>query len=279
MASNSYFPTVNERGWRAGLWNLVRKENRDWWSTRTWLIQSLIWLLVVDGLMLIVMLVSSDPAMLAQADPATAAQLADKTTVPVSKFFEFAGFALALGVAILVQDEIIGEKRAGTAAWILSKPVSRTAFVLSKLLGNLPGILVVMVLLPGAVAYLVVSVYHASPLPVVEFLAGLAALLLYLLVFLALTIMLGTLSNSRGLVLGVPLMLVLGFQIYMVFLSPLYPLLPQALTMSGGGTTEGLAQALALGHPVTSLVPILANIVWIVLFVGISIWRLGREEL
>ncbi len=279
MASNSILPTVNERGWRAGLWTLVRKENRDWWSTRTWLIQSVAWLLIVDGLMLIVMLVSSDPAMLAQADPATAAQLADNTTVPVSKFFEFAGFALALGVAIMAQDEIIGEKRSGSAAWILSKPVSRTAFVLSKLVGNLPGIMVVMVLLPGAVAYLVVSAYRAGPLPLAGFLAGLAALLLYLLVFLALTLMLGTLSNSRGLVLGVPLILILGFQIYMVFLSPLYPLLPQSLTMSGGGATDGLAQALALGHPVTSVVPIVANVVWIVLFVSIAVWRLEREEM
>jgi hypothetical protein len=42
MSSHSMFQMVNERGWRAGLSNLARKENRDWWGTRTWLVQSLI---------------------------------------------------------------------------------------------------------------------------------------------------------------------------------------------------------------------------------------------
>ncbi len=278
MAGNSAFRTVNERGWRAGLWNLARKENRDWWSTRTWLIQSLVWLVILNGLTLGVVLMSSDPQILAEADPATAALLADKTTVPLDKFFQIAGMALALGVVVLAQDEIIGERRSGTAAWVLSKPVSRSGLVLSKLLGNMPGILLVMVMLPGIVTYLMVSVYRGSPLPVVGFLLGLAALFLYLLVFLALTIMLGIISSSRGLMLGVPLVIILGFQIYMMFLSPLYDFLPQALTQDEGGK-ESVSLALEMGHPLPSFVPIVANVAWIVSFAAISIWRFNKEEL
>lgn len=279
MSSNEKFQYVSTRGWDAGLWNLVRKENRDWWGTRSWLVRGLLWLLILDGFALGVILISSDPVMLAKADPETARQLADRTTVPVDKFFEIAGIALALGVVILAQDEIIGEKRTGTAAWVLSKPVSRSAFVLSKILGNLPGIALVMVLWPGGVAYLMISLFRSSPLPPAAFLAGLAALFLSLLVFLALTVMLGTLSDSRGLVIGIPLILILGFQIYMMFLSPIYEFLPQALTMSGGGATLSTAATLALGQPLPSITPLVANSMWILLFVAVAVWRIRREEL
>ena len=35
MASNSVLQPVTTRGWRAGFDNLFRKENRDWWGTRS----------------------------------------------------------------------------------------------------------------------------------------------------------------------------------------------------------------------------------------------------
>lgn len=276
MTSDSAFQMLDERGWRAGLWNLTRKENRDWWGTRTWLLQGLVWLVLIGGLVLMIILMSSDPKLAAEADPETARILADKMTVPLSKFFDLAGIALAIGVVILAQDEIIGERRSGTAAWILSKPVSRFSFIISKFLGNMPGIAAVMVLLPGAGVYLVVSLYRGIPLPVPEFLAGLAVLLLSLLFFLALTLMLGVLSSSRGLVLGLPLAFILLFLIMGPFLSDLYIFLPQALTADG--ETPSVAAALALGQPVPSFIPVIANAAWIVLFTAVAVLRFQTEE-
>jgi len=278
MASNSIFQVVNERGWRAGLSNLVRKENRDWWGTRTWLLQSLIWLVILNGLTLGVILITSDPTQLASADPATAKLLVDKTTIPLDKFFQIAGIAMSLGIVVLAQDEIIGEKRSGTAAWILSKPVSRSAFVLSKLLGNLPGIVVIQVLLQGAVCYAMVSISRGSPLPVIGFWGGMGAVLLALLFYLALTLMLGTLFDSRGAVMGIPLVIILGFTLFPMFLPSSYEFLPYALTMSGGGTPS-VALALATGKPIASLLPVVANAAWIALFTGVAMWRFRREEL
>ncbi len=277
MATNNIFQMVNERGWRAGLWNLTCKESRDWWGTRTWLLQSLIWLILIGGLVLMIILMSSDPRLEAEADPETVKILADRMTVPLEKFFEIAGIALAIGVVVLAQDEIIGERRSGTAAWILSKPVSRLSFVMSKLLGNAPGIAAVMVLVPGAAIYLMVSLYRGIPLPVAGFLGGLAALFLSLLFFLALTVMLGVLSSNPGLVLGIPLAFILLFLIMQPFLSDVYVFLPQALT--SGGETPSVAAALALGQPLPSFIPIIANAAWIVLFVGVAICRFRKEEL
>ena len=278
MASHSMFQMVNERGWRAGLSNLTRKENRDWWGTRTWLLQSLIWLVILNGLTLGVILITSDPTSWASADPHTANLLADRTTIPLSKFFQIAGIALTLGIVVLAQDEIIGEKRSGTAAWILSKPVSRSAFVLSKLLGNLPGILVTQVLLQGAVCYAMVSISRGSALPVIGFLGGLGAVLLALLFYLTLTLMLGTLFNSRGAVMGIPLVIILGFPFFPMLLPSSFEFLPYGLTMSAG-ETPSVALALALGQPIPSLTPVIANVAWIVLFVAVAIWRFQHEEL
>ncbi len=43
MAANNVFEGVTESGWRARFGNLLRKESRDWWGTRRWWSQALIW--------------------------------------------------------------------------------------------------------------------------------------------------------------------------------------------------------------------------------------------
>jgi len=57
-------------------------------------------------------------------------------------FLKIAGIATAIGVAVLAQDALIAEKHSGTAAWVLSKPVSLSAFILSKVIANAAGILI-----------------------------------------------------------------------------------------------------------------------------------------
>ena len=49
MANTQTLQPVTERGWRQGLANLMRKENDQWWRTRRWWVQSLLWLLVIYG--------------------------------------------------------------------------------------------------------------------------------------------------------------------------------------------------------------------------------------
>ena len=45
---------VSESAWRRGLANLLRNENRMWWGTRKWLVHLLLWLVVLNGLVLLV---------------------------------------------------------------------------------------------------------------------------------------------------------------------------------------------------------------------------------
>jgi len=62
--------------------------------------------------------------------------------------------ALPIVAIIIAQDAIIGERQSGTAAWVLSKPVSRPAFILSKLVAGAIGLLVTGIVIQGVVAYI-----------------------------------------------------------------------------------------------------------------------------
>src|SRR5438045_9725128 len=68
-------------------------------------------------------------------------------------FFAFAAQAAAMGAAILGMGTIISETQSGTAAWVLSKPLSRTAFITAKLLALSLRLMVIAILLQGLVAF------------------------------------------------------------------------------------------------------------------------------
>lgn len=266
MASNSIFQPASGQGWRAGLGNMLRKELHDWWGTRSWIRQTLLWLAIVNGILATVLF--SAPA----RDPN---EILTPDVGPIL-FFTIGGMALAIGTIILAQDEIIGEKKAGTAAWILTKPVSRSAFILSKLLANALGILVVMVLFQGVVSYVLMSIAQGSALPVGPYLLALLLLFLSLMFYLTLGIMLGTLFDKGGPVIGIPMILVFTYQ-----MAGAVPLLGQIMPWKlavQNSPDFSLAVALVTGQPLPSLVPVIATLIWCALFIGVAIWRFERED-
>ena len=54
MASNSEFQLVGNQGRLQGFTNLLRKENRLWWRTSRWWVQTLIWLAIGNGILFMV---------------------------------------------------------------------------------------------------------------------------------------------------------------------------------------------------------------------------------
>ncbi len=267
MAANAIFQRQEARGWMAGFSNLFAKETRDWWGTRKWLANALIWLAIVNG-MLALVLFSPKPGEMGT-------QSVDMTGLMI--FFIFTDMAMGIGTIILAQDEIIGEKQAGTVAWILSKPVSRVSFLISKLLANALGILVVMVLLQGAIAFAQISFYRGSLLSVTGMLAGLGIVFLNLLFYLCLTLMLGTLFGSRGAVIGIPIGILLGYQFILGLAPFIQDFSPYPLVIPLGQSLS-VAMALATGAPVSSFTPVIATILWCMLFVGLALWRFSRDE-
>lgn len=285
MASNSSLIPLQHRGELNGFHSLLRKENHEWWGTWQWLVQIIIWLVIVNGMLAIVTLTpprieasqASQAASEAQgASPADMAQDA-VARAGLMVFFLFSGLAPAVGVIIIGQDTIIEERRTGTAAWVLSKPVSRTAFLLSKFVSNTLGILVTMVLVQGVVAYWIYKAGTGISLPIPAYAAGLGLVYLVLLFYFSLTMMLGVLFSSRGPVVGIPMLLVFGNQL--AGLMPwLGKIMPWNLVMDLGPHKPALAVALAQGQPLPEITPILGTVVMTVSFIVIALWRFQKEE-
>ncbi len=267
MASANNLQLLDERGWRQGFANMFRKESGEWWHTRRWWVQSLLWLVIVNGILAIGLWVV--PAQ----DPTEAMDAAGNLDV----FMKLMAFFPMFSVITIIQGTIVGEKQSGTAAWILSAPVSRSGFILAKLFANALGFLVTTIIFQGLVAYTQISMSEGSLLSPGLFLPSLALTSLYLLFYLALTLMLGTFFSSRGPVLGIAIGVAVGSmmgvgQLFARFLPWLVLILPEAI--------PGLVTALIEGSPIPDVwpVPIIVMSLYVVLFVGLAIWRFNREE-
>lgn len=250
-----------ERGWSMGLANMLAKENQGWWRTRRWWIQCLIAMFFLNFFMLLNLMGNGS------IDNA------------VNSYLYIAACVAPVAGIIMGQDAIQGERLAGTAAWVLSKPLRRPAFILAKLIAYGLGLLATWVILPGAVAYLELVVIGDTFLPVPGYIGMLALVYLNLLFYLTLALLLATLFQGRGPVLGITIFLVWSHMI-----TPLGVLLrdvmPWRLLISLGrnGALPSLGKYLWQGFPLPAITPILVTAVWCVLFTGVALWRIRREE-
>jgi ABC-2 type transport system permease protein len=250
-----------ERGWRMGLANMLAKENAAWWRTRRGWVQCLIALFFLNFFMALNLMGGS-------------------ISNAVNSFLLIAGAVAPVAAIIMGQDAIQGERLSGTAAWVLSKPIQRPAFILAKLIAYGVGLLATWVVLPGVVAILEVMVLAKVRLPVPGFAGALGLAYLNLLFYLTLALMLATLFQGRGAVLGIALILVWGSMI-----TPLGVLLADVMPwrllidLGKNGALPALGEYLVQGVPLPTVTPIIATAVWCVLFTGVAIWRFRREEL
>jgi ABC-2 type transport system permease protein len=190
----------------------------------------------------------------------------------------FSGMFPTIAVIIILQDAIVGEKESGTAAWVLSKPVSRSAFILAKLIAHTSGVLVTMVLFPGIVAFLQLSLAGGQLSPF-NFLLGMGVLGLNMLFYLTLTLMLGTLFDHRAAVIGIPLALAFGQQMILGLAPFLVQVLPWIMIVPFGEIELPIAAALIRGRPPPTLTPLYSISISIVIFIAVSLWRFEKEEL
>ena len=271
MSANSAFEIRQGRNWSRGLDNLLRSELGSWFGTRTWLTHFLIWVGMIDGILL--------ATLMSMQRSGDAAEMAGSSETGVMLYCIFTGLFAAVGVVIIMQDAIVGEKQTGTAAWVLSKPATREAFVLTKWLGNMAGIAVMMVLVPGLIAYVLISqLAEGSWMPFLPFLAGMGCLAICLIFFQTFTLMLGTLFNNRGAVIGLGLAFLFGQQFLGNMLPVLYQVLPVGVFLPRD-TEVTLASALMLGQPLPSLSPLLWTAGLSILFLVIGVWKFKRVEL
>jgi len=248
-----------------GLANMLGKELAAWWRTRRGWVQCLVALLLLNGELALNLRGGGG------VENATLALIVT------------AALCVPLAAVSLAQDSILGEKHSGTAAWVLSKPLRRPAYVLAKLIAHGLGLFVAWIALPGVVAYLQLlkpAGGYFTPLRI----AGVMGLnYLNLLFFLTLGLMLATFFNGRGPVLGISLVLAWSGPLPFVsgpiqkYAPWLYDVLPWKLLIDFN-TNQPLAGYLANGQPLPTVAPIIATALWCVIFVLVAIWRFGREE-
>ena len=243
-----------ERGWKMGLANMLAKENHGWWRTRRWWIQCLLWLVLLN-------LGSATNLRMGMPD----------------NFLLVAGLVLPIAAIVLSQDAILGERHSGTAAWVFSKPLRRSAFLLAKIIAYGLGFLATGILIPSSIACLQIIAGDGSLSILPGFAASLGLVYLNLLFYLTLTLMLATLFQGRGPVMGIPLFILFLWMI--PDSARLAEFMPWRLVIdTGNNALPALNGYLLSGQPLPTVAPIIATAVWCVLFTGVAFWRIRREE-
>jgi ABC-2 type transport system permease protein len=252
------------RGPLGGFRNLAGKENKAWASDFLWLVHGAIWLVLVAGTPLVVSFVRTriSPDVTPKDVNDTAALL----------FFVMANVGSVIAVVVRSQGAIVGEKQLGTAAWVLSKPASRRAFVLAKLVVHGRWLALLTVLLPAVVLYVSLPSVSGMPLPLVPFLGGVGMMLIALVFYLALSLLLGAIFDSRGPVAGI----VFGFLVGGVLLSNYAGWLTAAFPWLFFENAYYLAERGWM--PASGVISVVATTLWSAAFVLLALWRFERAE-
>jgi len=269
MSTNAVarFRPVNEQGWRRGLGNLLQGEYSAWFRSSRWWKHLLLWFAIINVMMAIMVIAGADAA--------------DGDGPPLLFMYGiFGGMFVAFGVMIIMQRVLVREKQTGTASWVLSKPVTRTAFVVSRLAVNAIAILLTSVIMPGVVLYVTLGLFSdLGWLSPAGYAGALLAVALHTFYWIALVLMMGTLLESSAGVIAVPMVLFFVFWMgtdllpFLIYVSPLLLVFSPAPEQIGV-----LSVALMTGEPVSSWWPLISTVVACVIFITVAIVRFNRQE-
>jgi ABC-2 type transport system permease protein len=252
---------TNTEHWYAGMKNLIKRELYHERNKMYWIQQLLVWVLTTNGLVAIVLGV---PNGMVEGKEAM-------YIVSLATYYSMLALVISIFVPILLQGIIIDDKLSGTTAWILSKPVSKKSYLLSKLTSAILAIIVVSVIINGAIGYGVFGAFGYT-INKPGFLMTLGLTSVVVVYFASLTVMLGTLTTSRGKVLAVAVGLGMGAQIIANFFPLVMFLIPFALPVMGIGFITGTSVA---GIEVI----LISAAVQIVAFTAIALFEFDRTEL
>jgi ABC-2 type transport system permease protein len=163
------------------------------------------------------------------------------------------------------------ERDRGTAAFVLSKTVSRGTFLGAKVVG-LAVVLLVCVVLAVAVGWLYTAILF-EPLPVGGWIAFAMLAWLGLAAWAAITFLASTATGSTAAAAGI------GFGALLVL--SLVAAIPNVGRFLPGGLA-GPAVALAAGSPVAAgdvVAPVVGTVVLIALALGAARWSFRRQEI
>ena len=182
MASKDDFDPVTESGWRMGFSAILRKELKTWFGSPAWWQQALLWITIL-GLF----------GSVAIQEP----------EVGMAIYYFMATIFPGIPIIIISHEILLEEKRSGSAAWVLSKPVSRTSFIVAKFIHCAVSFTVSMVLIPGIVVYIIHYAFGAAP-EFSAFLLSLGPLILWHMFLTFLTLCSSVFFDQAGPTMAAP---------------------------------------------------------------------------
>jgi ABC-2 type transport system permease protein len=176
---------------------------------------------------------------------------------------------LALLVVIITgAAAVAGERRAGTAVLVLTKPLSRAAFVWAKVVANLAVLVIATAI--GAALCVVMTILLFDTMHVAAFLESVALWLALAAMFVCLMVFLSAALDRQAAAAGA------GLAVYAaIFAMTGFPLLrdrsPAGLLGANDALLKGREAALAM--------PLAATLVLAIIFVLAAAWAFRRKEL
>lgn len=248
-----------------GLGALLRKELLEQWRTRRLLVVAIVFTAFGIG-----------SPFLARYTPELVKALAGnqfQIEVPpptardaVDQFLKNVGQAGVLTAILLAMGSVANEKERGTAALLLTKPASRAAYLLAKLLAI--GATLLVSLLLAAIGGYAYTAFLFEAMPIGGWAAMVGLLLLSLLVYTSLTFLGSVLSRSALAAAGIGI----GFMIIVALIS----ILPTVGPYTPGGLSSA-ALAIAMGRDPGVIGPLLVNGAGVAALFGIS-WLVFRMQ-
>lgn len=248
--------------------NLLRKEMRE--QRRTYRLWILIGVLVVSGMMS--PLLAKYTPLLLSAIPGVPPQLAAIIPPPtiLDSFTQYIKNITQFGlivVIVLTMGTMAQEVERGTAAMLLTKPVSRSAVILAKWLAGSIAILIAVAL--AALGFAFYTLVLFEPFSLVNFLVLNALIVVFLDFYLSLALLASSLARSQAIAAAIAF-----GGLILVLLLGAFPVIGDNLPgqlMAWAGTLFTTAP-----HPAW---PALATCLAIIaLFLGIAIFRFSRQE-
>ncbi len=248
MMTKDVFEPITVTGWRMGLSTFLKKELKAWFGSSIWLKHALLW----SGVLCLVGLQSIP-------DPSPDAGL-----LPVVMM---AAIFPPIGAIILSYEMILDEKKTGSAEWVLSKPVSRTSFILSKFILATIGYTISMLLIPGLVIYLISLTFGMAP-NIFGYLMFLVPLILWQMVLSFLTLCMGTFFEKASSTMILPFtLLLLGINIGEdPIIGPFGP---------WGLYKISISFLTGENYPIY---PVIVSCIVLILLVVIAVWRFRKHE-
>ena len=252
-----------------GFGAFVAKEMLE--TRKTWRLWVLPGVLVFLGLTTPIM-AAVTPAILkatAQRQPGVVIHFPTPTTI--DSYAQFLGNLAQLALLVVIitgAAAVAGERRAGTAVLVLTKPLSRAAFVWAKVVANLAVLLIATAIgtaLCIAVTALLFDTSHiAAFLESVALWLVLAAMFVCLMVFLSAALDRQAAAAGAGLAVYAAIFALTGF--------------PAIRDRSPAGLL-GANDALLKGRDAALAMPLAATLILAAIFVVAAAWAFRRKEL